>query len=154
MRISSELFPFASHGEYGYSLSYCAPLLAKVGELAKKYNHRLTTHPGQFNQLGSPRPSVIEGTVRDLTYHCEMLDLMGQGKDGVMIIHGGGTFGDKAATIERIKENLRAGILPKNVLDRVVLENDEVRILVHIGSRLTEVFELAGLFSRRSAANL
>lgn len=80
--------------------------------------------------------------------------MMGQGKDGVMIIHGGGTFGDKAATIERIKENLRAGILPKNVLDRVVLENDEVRILVHIGSRLTEVFELAGLFSRRSAANL
>lgn len=126
MRISSDLFPFASHPEYGYSLSYCGPLLAKVGELAKKYNHRLTTHPGQFNQLGAPRQNVLDGTVRDLKYHCEMLDLMGLGKDSVMIVHGGGVYGDKPGTIERMKENLRQGLLPKNVQDRLVLENDEV----------------------------
>lgn len=81
------MFPYASHGVYGYSLDYCAPLLARVGVLANKYGHRLTTHPGQYTQLGSPRPEVIEASVRELTYHCEMLDRMGVGVDGVMIVH-------------------------------------------------------------------
>ncbi|KAF9055280.1 UV-endonuclease UvdE [Hymenopellis radicata] len=61
---------------------------------------------GQFTQLGSPRPEVITSSIRELQYHTEMLDLMGLGPDAVMIIHGGG--------------------LPKNVRDRLVLENDEL----------------------------
>lgn len=87
MRMSSEMFPFASHPEYGYTLEYCAAELAAAGALAQKYGHRLTTHPGQFTQLGSPRPQVVTSAVRDLTYHCEMIDRMGLGKDSVMIIH-------------------------------------------------------------------
>jgi UV DNA damage endonuclease len=86
-RLSSEMFPFASHPIYGYKLDYCADLLAQVGVLANKYGHRLTTHPGQFTQLGSNKPAVIKASVRELEYHCEMLDLMGIGPDGVMIIH-------------------------------------------------------------------
>lgn len=53
-----------------------------------------------------------------------MLDRMGIGKEGVMIIHGGGVFGDKPATLERIKENYKR--LPENVKQRIVLENDEM----------------------------
>jgi UV DNA damage endonuclease len=87
LRLSSDMFPYASHGTYGYSLSYCAPLLACVGELAKKYGHRLTTHPGQYTQLGSPRLEVVEASVRELAYHCEMLDRIGVDVDGVMIVH-------------------------------------------------------------------
>lgn len=87
MRMSSEMFPFASHPVYGYSLEYCADDLKAVGDLAKKYDHRLTTHPGQFTQLGSPKDGVVENAVRDLKYHCEMMDRMGLGKDSVMIIH-------------------------------------------------------------------
>jgi len=86
-RLSSEMFPYASHGVYGYSLDYCAPLLAKAGALANKYGHRLTTHPGQYTQLGSPKPAVVEAAVRELVYHCEMLDLLGTGPNSVMIIH-------------------------------------------------------------------
>lgn len=81
------MFPYASHGTYGYTLEYCAELLAKAGALANKYGHRLTTHPGQFTQLGSPKPNVVEASVRELVYHCQMLDLMGMGPDSVMIIH-------------------------------------------------------------------
>jgi UV DNA damage endonuclease len=87
MRMSSEMFPFASHGKYGYSLDYCADLLKEVGDLAKSLGHRLTTHPGQFNQLGSPKPEVVESSIRDLEYHAQMMDLMGLGPDSVMIIH-------------------------------------------------------------------
>ncbi|KAJ3749645.1 UV-endonuclease UvdE-domain-containing protein [Lentinula detonsa] len=125
LRLSSEMFPFASHSIYGYSLEYCAPLLAEAGALAQKYGHRLTTHPGQFTQLGSPKPGVIQSSIRELEYHCQMLDLMSVGKDGVTIIHGGGVYDDKPDTIERIKTTIR-DVLPQHVRDRLVLENDEL----------------------------
>ncbi|KAG5221582.1 UV-endonuclease UvdE-domain-containing protein [Salix suchowensis] len=104
MRISSDMFPFASHSLHGYPLDYCAPLLARVGELALKYNHRLTTHPGQYTQLGSPKKEVIAAAVRELKYH---------------ISQGGGVYGDKEAALERIKDTI-ANVLPQNVRDRLV----------------------------------
>lgn len=81
------MFPYASHSIYVYTLDYCSELLAKAGVLANKYGHRLTTHPGQFTQLGSPKLLVVEAAVRELTYHCQMLDMMGMDRDSVMIIH-------------------------------------------------------------------
>ncbi|KAF8813871.1 UV-endonuclease UvdE [Phlegmacium glaucopus] len=123
-RLSSEIFPFASHLVHGYSLEYCADLLSKAGALANKYGHRLTTHPGQFTQLGSPKPAVVDAAFRELEYHCEMLDLMGIGLDGVIIVHGGGMYDDKTATLERIKQSILK--LPQNVRNRLVLENDEM----------------------------
>ncbi|KDQ57434.1 hypothetical protein JAAARDRAFT_113368, partial [Jaapia argillacea MUCL 33604] len=125
MRMSSEMFPFASHETYGYSLEYCAEELKAAGDLANKLGHRLTTHPGQFTQLGSPNPKVVTNAVRDLKYHCEMIDRMGLGKDSVMIIHGGGAYGDKEAALARIKKSYNE-LLPQNVKDRLVLENDEM----------------------------
>ncbi|ETS63171.1 hypothetical protein PaG_02951 [Moesziomyces aphidis] len=125
MRLSSEVFPFASHEKYGYSLKYAEKELRAAGDLAKKLGHRLTMHPGQFTQLGSNRPEVIEASIRDLTSHCEMLDLMGMGKDSVMIIHGGGTFGDREATLQRMHDTYTTR-LSQNVKDRLVLENDEM----------------------------
>ena len=50
MRLSSEMFPFASHEEYGYKLApFAAEVLGEVGKLATKLGHRLTTHPGQVS---------------------------------------------------------------------------------------------------------
>ncbi|WWC73666.1 UV damage endonuclease UvdE [Kwoniella pini CBS 10737] len=125
MRLSSEMFPFASHAKYGYDLSFADEGLKEAGELAKKYGHRLTMHPGQFTQLGSPKPNVIEASVRELDYQCEILDRMGVGKEGVMIIHMGGVFGDKESTLARFKENFTTK-LSDNVKQRLVLENDEI----------------------------
>ncbi|KAG1890108.1 UV-endonuclease UvdE-domain-containing protein [Suillus subluteus] len=125
MRLSSEMFPFASHELFGYSLDYCASALAEVGAIANKYGHRLTVHPGQFTQLGSPRDSVVKASIRELEYHAQMLNLMGIGPDGVMIIHGGGVYGDKEAALARIRKTVEED-LPKDVRDRLVLENDEL----------------------------
>lgn len=124
-RLSSEMFPYASHDIHGYSLEYCAPLLAQAGSLANKYGHRMTAHPGQYTQLGSPRSEVVEAAVRELAYHCEMLDRMGVGIDGVMIVHGGGMYGDKVTTLDRIKQTITQK-LPTKVRLRLVLENDEL----------------------------
>ncbi|KAI0258578.1 UV-endonuclease UvdE-domain-containing protein [Gloeopeniophorella convolvens] len=125
MRISSELFPFASHDKYGYSLDYAAAELKAAGDLAKSYGHRMTLHPGQFTQIGSPKPNVVEASLRELHYHCSILRHMGIGKDGVIIIHMGGVYGDKEATLARFKENYRT-LLSEDIKARLVLENDEI----------------------------
>ncbi|GLB37424.1 putative UV-endonuclease UvdE [Lyophyllum shimeji] len=125
LRVSSEMFPFASHAIHGYSLKYCAPILARAGALANQYGHRLTTHPGQYTQLGSPKPEVVQSSIRELSYHCEMLDRMGVGVDGVIIVHGGGVYEDKAATLARIKKVITEA-LPEDVRNRLALENDEL----------------------------
>ncbi|KAL8731173.1 MAG: hypothetical protein Q9166_003580 [cf. Caloplaca sp. 2 TL-2023] len=134
MRLSSEMFPFASHPEYGYKLTpFASEALAEVGKVAARLGHRLTTHPGQFTQLGSPRKPVIDNALRDLDYHAELLSLLKlppqQDRDAVMILHLGGVFGDKEATLARFRENY--AILPQGVKDRLVLENDDVSWSVH-----------------------
>lgn len=134
MRLSSEMFPFASHPEYGYKLApFVSKELAEAGKVAAKLGHRLTTHPGQFTQLGSPRKPVIDNAIRDLDYHAELLSLLKmppqQDRDAVMILHLGGVFGDKAATLDRFRENYAK--LSQGVKDRLVLENDDVSWSVH-----------------------
>ncbi|KAM0283741.1 hypothetical protein ACHAQH_002330 [Verticillium albo-atrum] len=134
LRLSSEMFPFASHAEYGYSLApFASEALAEAGSVAGKLGHRLTTHPGQFTQLGSPRPEVITAAVRDLIYHDELLTLLRlseqQNRDAVMILHMGGTYGNKAATLDRFRTNYAK--LSPSVKNRLVLENDDVSWTVH-----------------------
>ncbi|KAH7323639.1 UV-endonuclease UvdE-domain-containing protein [Rhexocercosporidium sp. MPI-PUGE-AT-0058] len=134
MRLSSEMFPFASHAEYGYKLApFASEALAEVGRVAGELGHRLSTHPGQFTQLGSPRPEVIANAIRDLEYHDEMLSLLKlpeqANRDAVMILHMGGTFGDKASTVSRFKTNYSA--LSPSIKARLVLENDDVSWSVH-----------------------
>ena len=83
--------------------------------------------------MGSPRKSVIENALRDLDYHAELLSLLKmspqQDRDAVMILHLGGVFGDKDATLDRFRENYKK--LPQGVKDRLVLENDDVSWSVH-----------------------
>ncbi|KAK2790710.1 hypothetical protein FQN52_005467 [Onygenales sp. PD_12] len=134
MRLSSEIFPFASHAEHGYPLEpFAKGVLEEVGRVAGELGHRLTTHPGQFTQLASPRASVIENSIRDLEYHAEMLRLLKfppqLNRDAVMILHMGGVFGDKQATLERFRENYKP--LSEDIKNRLVLENDDVSWTVH-----------------------
>ena len=54
LRLSSEMFPFASHEEYGYKLApFASEVLAEAGKLAAELGHRLTTHPGQVSLICS-----------------------------------------------------------------------------------------------------
>ncbi|KAL2134718.1 hypothetical protein VTI74DRAFT_11038 [Chaetomium olivicolor] len=134
MRLSSDMFPFASHPEHGYKLApFASDVLAEAGRVAAELGHRLTTHPGQFTQLGSPRQDVIDNAVRDLEYHDEMLSLLKlpeqQDRDAVMILHMGGTYGDKAATLGRFRKNYAK--LSPSIKARLVLENDDVAWSVH-----------------------
>jgi UV DNA damage endonuclease len=106
-----------------YDYDFAIPLLKQIGQKARDYNHRLTFHPGQFNVLGTPRAKVLKQTIADLQYHADVLDLMEMGKDSVMVIHGGGVYGDMIGTKERWIQSYNT--LPENIKNRLVLENCE-----------------------------
>jgi UV DNA damage endonuclease len=123
-RLSSELFPHKSNPKVeDYNFDFALDLLREIGEKSKKYNQRLTFHPGQYNVVGSPSEKSFQQTISDLKYHADVLDLMELGCDSVMVVHGGGIYGDKEGTIKRWCENYMR--LPENVRKRLVLENCE-----------------------------
>ena len=123
-RLSSELFPHKSNPKVeNYDFDFAKDLLKQIGEKSKKYNQRLTFHPGQYNVIGSPSEKAFKQTIADLSYHAEVLDLIGAGDNSVMVIHGGGVYGDKEETIKRWCKQYK--LLPENVRKRLVLENCE-----------------------------
>lgn len=123
-RLSSELFPHKSNPRVeDYTFDFALDLLRQIGDKSKKYNQRLTFHPGQYNVVGSPDEKSFNQTICDLKYHADVLDLMGLGVNSVMVVHGGGVYGDKEATKKRWAEQYNR--LPQNVRNRLVLENCE-----------------------------
>lgn len=124
LRISSELFPHYSNPKVDkYNMDFADKLLKKIGKYARSLNHRLTFHPGQYNVVGTPNIEKFKQTICDLSYHAEVLDRMEMGNDSVMVVHGGGVYGDKEKTIERWCENYNK--LPNMIKKRLVLENCE-----------------------------
>jgi len=124
LRISSELFPHKSNPKVeDYTMDFADKLLKKIGKYARSLNHRLTFHPGQYNVVGTPNEKCFHQTISDLSYHAEVLDRMEMGKDSVMVVHGGGKYGDKQKTLDRWCENFKR--LPQAVQNRLVLENCE-----------------------------
>ena len=123
-RLSSELFPHKSNPRVKkYSFDFAIDLLQEIGAKARKLNHRLTFHPGQYNVVGTPHEKTFIQTVNDLSYHAEVLDLIDAGDDSVMVVHGGGIYKDKEATKARWCEQYLK--LPEAVQRRLVLENCE-----------------------------
>ncbi len=144
-RLSSEMFPHISNPNApDYTLEFAKDLLKRIGEKSKKYNQRLTFHPGHFNCLGSPTESVIEHTIRDLDYHASVLDMMELGPNSVMVIHGGGIYGDKNKTIDRWCENYNK--LPDNIKRRLVLENCERNFSIEDCLRVSEKVKVPVVF--------
>lgn len=124
LRISSELFPHYSNPKVAdYDMEFADKLLKKIGEVARNLGHRLTFHPGQYNVVGTPNEKTFQQTINDLSYHAEVLDRMEMGCDSVMVVHGGGMYGDKEKTKKRWCENYMR--LPEAVRNRLVLENCE-----------------------------
>ena len=124
LRISSELFPHFSNPKVeNYDMDFVDKILKQIGTYARSMNHRLTFHPGQYNVVGTPNEKTFQQTICDLSYHAEVLDRMGMGINSVMVVHGGGMYGDKEKTKQRWCDNYLR--LPQSVKNRLVLENCE-----------------------------
>lgn len=128
-RITSDLFPHFSDialpevANGDYNIEFAREALQQAGDVAKIFEQRISMHPGQFNQVASPREEVWEATVRDLSYHAAVLDAMELGPEAVICVHGGGVYNDLEGTKRRWIE--RFGKLPEPVKRRLAIENCE-----------------------------
>lgn len=123
-RIGSELIPFASHSINKFNwMRYFKKEFEELGKFAKKNNMRLTMHPGQYTILNSSREEVVFNAVKDLEYHCNVLDAMNLDETCKVTIHIGGIYGDQKAAIRRFISNYKK--LPSFVRKRLIIENDD-----------------------------
>lgn len=108
-----------------YTLDFARDKLADIGKYARNNAHRLTFHPGQYTLLSSGDPKVIKNAIRDIEIHADILAAMGLTPEmgSVIILHGGGTYGDKPAAIDRIRKNL--ALISPEVRKYISFENDE-----------------------------
>ena len=127
-RMASDLAPYATHPDmpqfHGMVAESDAELRA-IGGKAKALGIRLSFHPSQYVVLNSPDAELVRRSVWDLINQADILDRMELGPEAVIVIHVGGTYGDRAASIERwVKTWVR---LPEAVRRRLVLEHDDLR---------------------------
>lgn len=125
-RFSSKLIPLATHGELNDWDPYPAleEAFAKVGAYVREKKLRVSFHPDHFCVLNTPRPEVLESSVRDLEYHVRMLEAMGLGERTAKCnIHVGGAYGDKEAAGERFVRQFAE--LNERYKGRITLENDD-----------------------------
>jgi UV DNA damage endonuclease len=123
-RLSSDMFPhFTDTETEKYTINFAQEDLILAGGLAKAFNQRILMHPGQYNQIGTPNKQTFEKTIEDLQHHANILDTMNIDNNGVIIVHGGGTYGDIENTKRRWIEQFDD--LPTSVKNRLVIENCE-----------------------------
>lgn len=103
-RVGQHLVPFASHPDFPYDWTgQHGQRLQELGALASQLGQRLSMHPGQFINPGSPDPDVVERSLAELRYTAKVLDGL-QAVDGVIVLHLGGAYGDKPGAMQRFIE--------------------------------------------------
>ena len=145
-RLSSEMFPWGSEYEIEKSPHYLRikTILEACGHYAKTNGIRITSHPGPFNVLVSPRPHVVENTITDLEMHGKIFDLLGLEKShyNKINIHCNGVYGDKKSAMDRFCENFER--LSDSVKSRLTVENDDKASMYSVKD-LMYIHELIGI---------
>lgn len=126
-RIGSDLFPWGNKIDITKLPEYkeIEKVLNRCGDYATKHKMRLTTHPGPFNLLASPKESVIQNTIADLEMHSTLFDLLKLSETpyNKINIHIGAAYGNKTDAINRWKTNFKR--LSTSCQKRLTIENDD-----------------------------
>jgi hypothetical protein len=86
LRITSDMLSFYTHEDYTDFWqstdvqNQLAHWFAPLGKTARENNVRLSFHPDQFVVLASDRPEVVNKSIEEFEYHCDMIRWMGYGK--------------------------------------------------------------------------
>ena len=86
VRLGSDVLPVYTEPTWSYFWkkpdvrAYCEKHFAKVGELARKLDVRLSMHPGQFTVLASDNPNIVNRSIEEFEYHVDVARWMGYGR--------------------------------------------------------------------------
>ena len=146
-RISSDIIPWAS--EYDITdlphFEEIAYEAEKAGNFARQHNMRLTSHPGPFNKLASPKERVFELTRKDLTVHGDLFDLIGLERSpyAKLNIHVGAAYGNKPFALDNFCRNFER--LPESVKTRLTVENDDKKSLYSTQELYDGIYKRIGI---------
>ena len=128
VRLGSNQLPAATHENWSYlwqdptNVKMLEEGFAKVGQLARDKDVRISFHPGQFCVLASDRPDVVERSIDEFEYHATMARYMGFGKefqDFKINVHVSGRLG--APGLIKVLPRLSP-----EALNTITIENDEM----------------------------
>ena len=127
VRLGSDVLPVYTQLDWSYYwklpavVAYCEKHFARVGELARQLDVRLSMHPGQFTVLASDNDDIVDRSIEEFEYHTDVIRYMGYGqsfqdfKCNVHISGRKGPAGIKAA-LKRLSPEAR---------NTITIENDE-----------------------------
>ena len=146
-RFSSDIFPWASEYEVEDFPDFekIAQTMEAAGDLANKYGQRLTTHPGPFNKLASPKERVVLATIKDLEVQGRMMDLLKQPRSprAKINIHVGAAYNDKPMALGNFNRNFER--LSDAVKTRLTVENDDRKSLYSTHELYKGVYKEIGI---------
>jgi len=128
VRLGSNQIPMATEPTWRYmwndpdNIRAMEKGFAKVGQLARDLDVRVSFHPGQFCVLASDNPDVVERSIDEFEYHVTMARYMGFGKywqDMKINVHISGRQGAEGI----IKVLPRLSPEARNM---ITIENDEM----------------------------
>jgi len=126
-RLSSAIVPWGDNIDLTKLKDYkeIKSELKKAGDFARYHNIRITSHPGPFVVLTSPKENVVTAAIADLELHGKIFDMMGLSKTpyNKINIHCNGVYGDKISAMDRFCKNFKR--LSKSVQSRLTVENDD-----------------------------
>ena len=127
VRLGSDCLPVYTHATWAYFWqlpdvrNFCEAKLARVGDLARALDVRLSMHPGQFTVLASDNPDIVDRSIEEFEYHADLIRWMGYGKswqDFKCNVHISGRQGPAGiiSAIQRLSTEAR---------NCITIENDE-----------------------------
>ena len=129
VRLSSDILPvytepsWRSWWQRSDVQAVCEREFAKVGDLARSLDVRLSFHPGQFCVMASDNPDIVDRSIEEFEYHADMARMMGYGKtfqDFKCNVHIAGRLGPQGI-VDAYK---RLSPEARNIL---TIENEEMK---------------------------
>lgn len=128
VRLSSDILPVYTHADYSYFWQqadvkqYMEQEFAKVGDIARRDDTRLSMHPGQFTVLASESDDIVNNSIDEFEYHVDVARMMGYGQqfqDFKINVHIAGRRGPQG-----IKDVMKR--LSPEARNTLTIENDEI----------------------------
>lgn len=124
-RLTSKTVPLATHpitAGWNYIEEF-QDEWREIGDMIKKHNMRISTHPDHYTLLNSQKSEVLESALRDLDYHVSLFEALGLFPAPQLVLHIGGLYNNKQASIDRFINTFNQ--LPDGIRLRLMLENDD-----------------------------